>query len=530
VTRALEEDDRVSHSGNPTHTEDALDDGWIEAVSEPATSSQPVASQALEDPTTLTGLGPVDASPAELDSAASGLDALADTLLIRSRLAHSPEPPPRAVKDYHPPTFLVPPPGGALPEEPVALRSVWIEPEVTEVKPRSSLSEYAPAVVRARRAAEVARIAARAAASVGQSDAPWSTSAHNEPSAAKRSSLKAPLLAFVASVVVTVGLFVLVLLPKKGHLLVTAAGPGNVQVGSVDVLVDGRRVCSSVPCRVDDVSRGSHLVRVQARGYERTADQAVAVQSGEDSVVHVSLASMNSAGIEVRVDSEKGLRVMLDGNDRGAAPLTLRELSAGMHTLRLSGNPSYAPFEQQLRLEADQLALVEPKLVPLKAVIRLVGGPTALGARVEIIGGGARHDIRNLPASVEVSPDATYQLRATRAGYREYQTEVSFADGVLTKDVAIDMAWDAVAGAKPEVSLVGSLDPPTASAESGSLSANSIPISNVLVDGRPVGTTPVKVPLAAGSHSVVFVHDSLGRKSLNVQVKPGKSAVAAVHF
>jgi serine/threonine-protein kinase len=508
----------VTDSLNPTRTEDTLDGAERDALAEPAL---------VEASTTLTGLGPVELAPTDLDSDPGSLDALADTLSIRSR--KTPEPlPPRATRDYHPPTFLVPPPGSASPEEPMALRSVWIEPEVTEVKQRSALSEYAPAVDRARRAA-AARNAVRAESRSGQSDAPWSTNPIGEAPHPTRGNLRTPLLAFVASVVATVALL-FVLVPKSGRMLVTAAGPGNASIAIVEVLVDGRRVCSSVPCRVEGLSRGSHLVRVQARGYVPTADQAVAVHAGEDAVVHLSLAPRNSGRIDVRADAAHALRVTLDGIDRGVAPLVLGELSAGTHALRLAGNLRYAPFEQQIALEAEQSVVVEPKLVPLKAVINVTAGRASLGARVEITGGGARHEIREFPARVEVSPDATYALRAHRIGYLDYQTEVSFADGALQKDVVIDLAWDVASGMKPEALPASSLDAPATSGGSGMLAANSIPISNVFVDGQAMGATPVRTPLSPGQHSVVFVHPSLGKKSVSVNVSPGKPAVAAVRF
>jgi serine/threonine-protein kinase len=45
-----------------------------------------------------------------------------------------------------------------------------------------------------------------------------------------------------------------------------------------------------------------------------------------------------------------------------------------------------------------------------------------------------------------------------------------------------------------------------------------------------MGATPVRAPLSSGQHSVVFVHPSLGKKTVSVDVSPGKSAVAAVRF
>ena len=64
----------------------------------------------------------------------------------------------------------------------------------------------------------------------------------------------------------------------------------------------------------------------------------------------------------------------------------------------------------------------------------------------------------------------------------------------------------------------------------GSITCNSIPASNVILDGRPIGRTPKKVSVAAGRHSVMFLHPQKGRRTLGVNVTPGKNAIAAVRF
>jgi hypothetical protein len=71
---------------------------------------------------------------------------------------------------------------------------------------------------------------------------------------------------------------------------------------------------------------------------------------------------------------------------------------------------------------------------------------------------------------------------------------------------------------------------PPAATGSGTLNLSSIPASNVIVDGRPIGPTPQKLTLSAGSHSVMFVHPVRGRKSMTVKVEPGKSAAASAKF
>lgn len=65
----------------------------------------------------------------------------------------------------------------------------------------------------------------------------------------------------------------------------------------------------------------------------------------------------------------------------------------------------------------------------------------------------------------------------------------------------------------------------------GHININSFPIAGVVLDGRPLGGTPVvRVPVKAGEHTVVFVHPELGRKLQRVRVHPGGTVLAAVRF
>jgi serine/threonine-protein kinase len=63
------------------------------------------------------------------------------------------------------------------------------------------------------------------------------------------------------------------------------------------------------------------------------------------------------------------------------------------------------------------------------------------------------------------------------------------------------------------------------------INLNSIPPSNVIVNGRPMGKTPklgVKVP--AGAQSIVFMHPDKGRKRVSVTVPAGGAKTISVSF
>ncbi|MDI1428682.1 protein kinase domain-containing protein [Polyangium sorediatum] len=77
---------------------------------------------------------------------------------------------------------------------------------------------------------------------------------------------------------------------------------------------------------------------------------------------------------------------------------------------------------------------------------------------------------------------------------------------------------------------VGIANPPAAQAN-GTLNINSIPVSKVVLDGRPLGNTPkVGLSVPAGTHTVTFVHSERGKQTVTVTVNAGETKTAAVKF
>ncbi len=72
---------------------------------------------------------------------------------------------------------------------------------------------------------------------------------------------------------------------------------------------------------------------------------------------------------------------------------------------------------------------------------------------------------------------------------------------------------------------------PAVATGTGTLNINSIPVASVVLDGRPVGSTPLMgLAVSPGPHSVVFIHPEHGRKATGVKVEAGKTSTAAVRF
>lgn len=63
------------------------------------------------------------------------------------------------------------------------------------------------------------------------------------------------------------------------------------------------------------------------------------------------------------------------------------------------------------------------------------------------------------------------------------------------------------------------------------LNMHSVPVSEVVLDGKSLGGTPkVGVAVAPGSHSITFVHPDLGRQTTTLTVKAGETRTITVHL
>ena len=368
------------------------------------------------------------------------------------------------------------------------------------------------------------------------SDAPWAVTPARPRKAPKVASRLALMVgAFGASLAATLVLINTLSPSRKGNLLVTAAGPNQIRVDRAEVLLDGKPACSQVPCRLEGISAGAHAVTVRAPDYENMAAQPIIVRGGGDSALQLTLTRRDTAVLRVNT-KVTGLSLRVDGEERGAAPTTLPRLAPGEHIVRLSGNTAYAPFEQRVVLEADRTLTIEPQLVPLHTVVQLEAGAGAEDARVELVNGSEHLTLPKLPTKVELAPGNVYRVHASKRSFRDFDEELRFDANVPERSLTITLsprdAKDERAASVPIAAALAAAPtaPAPAAVGSGTLSINSIPITSVLLDGRPVGSTPQKLTLDSGAHSIVFVHPTLGRKERNVRVTPGKTAVAAVRF
>lgn len=330
-----------------------------------------------------------------------------------------------------------------------------------------------------------------------------------------------------------------------GKLVVTVAGPGGKSVEGVEVLIDKETVCTESPCIVEALPAGHRVLQVKAPGYEDKAGRAITIEGGKEHAENVELTPASSgAGLKVAAEGS-GLELYLNGKYIGPLPQELEDLEPGNHTVKISGSTTYATYEQEISIEANKVTELEPKLQLLKGTVTIELGENAKGADIYFVDGENKKQItkKSFPLSIEVPADKAYTVIAERKGYESFEKEVSFEAGSAEQTVTIELdsaeetssssgrSTRAASGpARSSGSSQGSA-PAAATSSKGTLNINSIPVSTVILDGRPLGPTPkVGVSVSPGSHTVVFVHPDHGRKVRAVTVQAGQTSTAAVRF
>jgi serine/threonine-protein kinase len=215
---------------------------------------------------------------------------------------------------------------------------------------------------------------------------------------------------------------------STGTMSVTVAGPGGAKVDGLRVLVDGAVKCESAPCRLSDLSTGTHFVSAEASGFAATAARAVSVERGGDATIHFDLVANGPAKVAAEPQAKPEAK------------------AAALNDLEPEARPTRATETRPLERTAGAAAKAEPK-------------------------------------KADAKKDEAQKTIAGNAG------------------------------------------------EMGTLNINSIPMANVVLDGRPMGSTPlVGLKVSPGPHSVMFIHPEHGRKSSGTTVKAGGTATVAVRF
>jgi len=369
-------------------------------------------------------------------------------------------------------------------------------------------------------------------------------------------------LALVAVVV----LGVYMLLPRTGQLKIELKAKSGQQIAKAEIFVDGQKKCDTTPCVVDGLDTGSKTIKVIAPNADPVSKTAT-VEAGKERVVFVDIddgagtpdadASASTSataappkGTGFLASGPSDVKVFVDGKDRGPLPVSLTDLSAGEHSVKFDGGERYASSETKITVEKNKvtdLGAQKPKVLKGRLTLEL----RSAGADVVLSGNLAGKKVEKKiadsvwtkpPVRIDLDTQGEWKLAASKKGFEDFKKDVAFPDGEAEQTIVIDLV-EKGAPTPPTTATTTAPPPSTATATAtatatntapsgtGKLNMNSIPVSKVILDGRPLGSTPqIGISVSAGRHTVTFISPDKGKKSVSVNVEAGKTATASTKF
>ena len=268
----------------------------------------------------------------------------------------------------------------------------------------------------------------------------------------------------------------------------------NTEPAGAAVVIDGRQR-GMTPVTVA-LTSGEHVMVLGTDQDPRTVKLNIAPGAQLSQFYELPHAAPVHGQLQVRSDPP-GAKVLVDGQNRGVAPLTVPDLAPGTHAVVLENEQGSVKEDVQVEAGATA-ALVVPMASP-KAAAPTSGwiavdspGDLQLFENQQLLGTNKSDRIMLPPGS------HTLDLVNDALGYRSSRTvQVNAGQGTRIK-----------------------VDWPT-----GSLALNALPWADVWVDGQRVGQTPIgNVAVPIGVHDVVFRHPELGEQRFKATVTTGAPA------
>ncbi len=341
---------------------------------------------------------------------------------------------------------------------------------------------------------------------------------------------------------------------RPGGLQVEVRDASGASVPKAEVFVDGKRVCDASPCVVRDLEVGRHIVSVSTPNDDSLEPQNVEVVAGQTTPVTMTLKP--SLATLVAASDQTGLRISVDGVDKGPLPARLADITPGKHDIVIKGD-RYKSLERSIEVKAGEtLDLNLPKLTVTQG--RATINVKTEGVSIVLVRNDETSKAKKLegpfPRLVDVNTGSgTWKLVASKKGLPDFVAVLDFSDGVAEKDITVEIKDDKVidvaslpdpgpaptSPSTPSTPTKGPApdrpadpkpaDPPAETASGmGTLNINSIPASRVLLDGQPLGETPrTGIQVTAGTHTVTFIHPELPKKSISVKVGAGETKTAS---
>jgi len=267
--------------------------------------------------------------------------------------------------------------------------------------------------------------------------------------------------------------------------LVVQSNPAGVQV-----FVDGVER-GQTPARLS-VSPGAHILELRGRGVPRVIP--FNVSAGAEISQYLEFANTPETG-GLRVESQPaGAKVLVDGADKGSAPITVSELLPGDHEVVLQ-----TPVGSVRHVVSVQAGGTASLVAPVPTA------PTAAG-----------------PVSGWLTVKAPFTLEIREDGELLGTTDARLMLAAGRHDIQLvseTMGYrvNRVVNVMPGKVASLSVDLPN-----GMVNLNATPWAEVWIDGHRVGETPIgNLSMTIGPHEVVFRHPQFGEKRHAISVTLG---------
>jgi len=171
------------------------------------------------------------------------------------------------------------------------------------------------------------------------------------------------------------------------------------------------------------------------------------------------------------------------------SPCRLDALASGTHFVRVNA-PGYQPTAPRaVAVSSDGEATVH---IQLSKLVATEAKPSAPAAAEPALG------VDELPTTQATAPSRS--ASESDVGPRRPQLAAKLL---------------AASGVAPDAPAASDAQRAAGAGESGVLNINSTPVANVVLDGRPIGQTPLLgVEVAAGAHTIVFIDPAGGGRAV----------------
>ena len=331
--------------------------------------------------------------------------------------------------------------------------------------------------------------AAAAAKPLFNPDAPFTATPVAPPREARKMPPYARIAALVALVLVLGGGGFAGYKYLGASAVSPAMGSLNVQSNpaGVDVFVDGV-AHGRTPARVS-LSPGSHILELRGRGVPRVIPFTVTANAEVSQYLELPEAPVTG---QLAVQSDPpGAKVIVDGTERGVAPLTIPDLAPGDHKVELQSDAGGA--KHTVTVQAGGTASL---VVPIGTAAS--GGPVSGWVAVKA------------PFTMEIREQG--RLLGTTDADRLMITAGRHELDLVNDTLGYRASRVVVVGPGKVASI--SLDLPM-----GVINLNAAPWAEVYIDGRRVGETPI------GNLSV-----SIGPHVARIRISDRRRSVLARHL